>query len=229
LRAELQESPSEAMLASRWARGLERNQLGRVLDEVTECEVAAGHHVCRKGEPVNEWLGVISGLVKLGTVSPEGKMVTYTGVTAGGWFGEGSLLKNELRRYDAVALRDTRVAAMPRRTFQWLLANSISFNRFILDQLNERLAQMIALVDSDRMRDPEARVAQCLASLFNPQLYPGTDSHLRISQEEIGHLSGLSRQRVNHALQVLQDAGLLRVEHVGITVLDLDGLRGVMH
>lgn len=229
MRAELRDSPGEAMLASRWARGLERNQLGRVLDEVTEYEVAAGHHVCRKGEPVNEWLGVISGLVKLGTVSPEGKMVTYTGVTAGGWFGEGSLLKNELRRYDAVALRDTRVAAMPRRTFHWLLANSISFNRFILDQLNERLAQMIALVDSDRMRDPEARVAQCLASLFNPQLYPGTDSHLRISQEEIGHLSGLSRQRVNHALQVLQDAGLLRVEHVGITVLDLDRLRGVMH
>ena len=229
MRAELQDSPSDAMLASRWARGLERNQLGRVLDEVTEYEVAAGHHVCRKGEPVNEWLGVVSGLVKLGTVSPEGKMVTYTGVTAGGWFGEGSLLKNELRRYDAVALRDTRVAAMPRRTFHWLLASSISFNRFILDQLNERLAQMIALVDSDRMRDPEARVAQCLASLFNPQLYPGTDSHLRISQEEIGHLSGLSRQRVNHALQVLQDAGLLRVEHVGITVLDLDRLRGVMH
>jgi DNA-binding GntR family transcriptional regulator len=51
-------------------------------------------------------------------------------------------------------------------------------------------------------------------------------SHLQISQEEIGHLSGLSRQRVNHALHVLQEAGLLRVEHIGITVVDLDGLRG---
>ena len=158
-------------------------------------------------------------------VSPEGKMVTYTGVTAAGWFGEGSLLKSELRRYDGVALRDTRMAAMPRQTFHWLLSNSIPFNRFILDQLNERLAQMIALVDSDRMRDPEARVAQCLASLYNPQLYPGTDSHLQISQEEIGHLSGLSRQRVNHALHVLQEAELLRVEHVGITIRDLHGMR----
>jgi CRP-like cAMP-binding protein len=226
---ELQESPSEAIFASRWAAGLEPSHLSRVLDELTEYEVAAGQPVCRKGEPVQAWLGVLSGLVKLGTVSPEGKMVTYTGITAGGWFGEGSLLKNEPRRYDAMALRQTRVAAMPRRTFRWLLANSIPFNRFILDQLNERLSQMIALLDSDRMRDPEARVAQCLASLFNEQLYPATERHLHISQEEIGHLSGLSRQRVNHALQVLQEDGLLRVEHVGITVVDLRGLRGVMH
>ena len=116
---------------------------------------------------------------------------------------------------------------MPRSTFHWLLANSIPFNRFILDQLNERLSQMIALLDSDRLRDPEARVAQCLASLFNAQLYPGTDNHLQISQEEIGHLSGLSRQRVNHALHVLQEARLLRVEHIGITVVNLHGLRSI--
>jgi CRP/FNR family cyclic AMP-dependent transcriptional regulator len=225
LKTELAESPVDAVRASRWARGLDASHLQRVLSAVTEYEVPSGSYVCRKGQPVDAWLGVVSGLVKLGSVSPEGKMVTYTGVTAGGWFGEGSLLKNELRRYDAVALRDTRIAAMSRHMFHWLLSNSIPFNRFILDQLNERLAQMIALVDSDRLRDPESRVAQCLASLFNAQLYPGTESHLQISQEEIGHLSGLSRQRVNHALHVLQEAGLLRIEHIGITIVDLEGLR----
>lgn len=218
-------SPVDAVQAPRWARGLDAGHLQRVLSAVTEYDVAAGSYVCRKGEPVNAWVGVVSGLLKLGTVSPDGKMVTYTGVTAGGWFGEGSLLKSELRRYDAVALRDTRIAAMPRHMFHWLLSNSIPFNRFILDQLNERLAQMISLLDNDRLRDPEARVAQCLASLFNAQLYPGTENHLEISQEEIGHLSGLSRQRVNHALHVLQEAALLRIEHVGIRIIDLEGLR----
>lgn len=227
MNAELHDSPIEALCGSRWASALDADHLSRVLEALTEHHVPMGHHVCRKGEPVNAWFGVISGLVKLGSVSPEGKSVTYTGVTAGGWFGEGSVLKKELRRYDVVALRDTRIAAMPKATFLWLLARSIPFNRFILDQLNERLAQMISLVDSDRMRDPEARVAHCLASLFNAQLYPGTENYLQISQEEIGHLSGLSRQRVNHALQVLQDKGLLRVEHIGVTVVDLSALRRV--
>ena len=228
MNAALQDSPIEALRGSRLAGVLDADHLSRVLEALTEHDVPMGHHVCRKGEPVSAWFGVISGLVKLGSVSPEGKTVTYTGVTAGGWFGEGPLLKKELRRYDAVALRDTRIAALPRTTFLWLLAHSIPFNRFILDQLNERLAQMISLVDSDRMRDPEARVAHCLASLFNAQLYPRTEPYLQISQEEIGHLSGLSRQRVNHALQVLQDKGLLRVEHIGVTVVDLSELRRVV-
>jgi CRP/FNR family transcriptional regulator, cyclic AMP receptor protein len=154
-----------------------------------------------------------------------GKSVSFEGVTTGGWFGEGSLLKTEARKYDAVALRDTRIASMPRATFTWLRPNSLPFNHFLLNQLNERLGYFIGMLENDRIRGPDTRVAQCLAGLFNPQLSPGTDRTLPISQEEIGHLSGLSRQRVNHALQVLEKRGLLRVEHVGITVMDLHGLR----
>jgi DNA-binding GntR family transcriptional regulator len=36
---------------------------------------------------------------------------------------------------------------------------------------------------------------------------------------------GLSRQRVNEALQALQAAELIRIEYGGLRVLDLDGLR----
>lgn len=66
----------------------------------------------------------------MSSMSPEGKTVTYSCMLAGGWFGEGSVLKTEARKYDVVALRDTRVAFMPRSTFDWLLDNSIPFNRF---------------------------------------------------------------------------------------------------
>lgn len=219
------QSLAEMLRLSLWVRDLTPEQIRRVEADVVEMRFPMGAHVCRKGDAVESWIGVVSGLVKLGSVSPDGKLVTYTGVTAGGWFGEGSLLKTETRKYDAVALRDTRVASMPRATFTWLRSRSIPFNQFLLNQLNERLAQMIALLEYDRIRSPDARVAQCLASLFNSQLYPSTQRTLQISQEEIGHLSGLSRQRVNHALHVLEKRGLLRVEHVGVTVTDLRGLR----
>ena len=123
MKIELPDAPVDGVRNSRWATAIETRYRDRVLSAITECEVSAGCHVCRKGEPVNAWLGVISGLVKLGTVSAEGKMVTYTGVTAGGWFGEGSLLKSEPRRYDVVALRDTRIAAMPREIFSLIGPN----------------------------------------------------------------------------------------------------------
>jgi CRP/FNR family transcriptional regulator, cyclic AMP receptor protein len=181
--------------------------------------------IMRKGETVDAWTGVIEGLVKITAVSAQGKAVTFTGVPPGGWFGEGSLIKNEPRKYDIVALRDSVIGWVPKAVFDQLMARSIAFNRFLLVQLNERLGQFIATVEYDRLLEPDARVARCVAGLFNPILYPGSGNRLEISQEEIGFLSGASRQRVNQALKVLEEAGLLRIEYGAIEILNLDGLR----
>ena len=218
------QTSADLLRASIWATSLTEAELRQVESEMIERLVPAGGFVCRKGEPVEHWIGVIDGLLKLSSLSAEGKSVTFAGMPGGAWFGEGSMLKSEHRRYDVVALRESRVALMTRATFDRLLDSSIAFNRFLLNQLNERLAHFIAMVEYDRMLDPDARVARCLAALFNPYLYPGVGPKLQISQEEIGYLSGVSRQRANQALQVLEKEGLLRVEYGGITVLDLEGL-----
>ncbi len=212
-------------IRSPWAAQLSPPERERAFGEIAERCFAAGSRVVSKGEPVDAWIGVIDGLVKVASVSAEGKSVTFTGVPSGGWFGEGSLLKREARKYDVVALRDSQIAFMPRATFERLLDTSIAFNRHLLVQLNERLAQFIGTVEHDRLLGPDARVARCVAELFNPVLYPGIGPRLSISQEELGYLSGFSRQRVNQALRTLEQAGLLRIVYGGITVIDLDGLR----
>jgi CRP-like cAMP-binding protein len=216
----------DTLMGAAWWPGLGPAQQERVLREVEERRYSGGSVVMRKGESVEAWTGVIEGLVKINVVAASGKTATFTGVPAGGWFGEGSLLKGEPRKYDVVTLRDTRIAWMPRATFEWLLDSSIGFNRYLLVQLNERLGQFIGMVEFERLLAPEARVARCLAELFNPHLYPGHAAEVAISQEEIGYLSGVSRQRVNQALQVLERAGLLQVDYGRIRITDLAGLRG---
>jgi CRP-like cAMP-binding protein len=211
--------------ASLWARALNGDELARVESTLVERAYPAGGYVSRKGEAVTHWIGIVAGLVKMAGLSPSGKSTTFTGMPAGAWFGEGSLLKDEPRRYDVVALRPSRVALMPRATFEWLLDSSIAFNRFLVLQLNERLGQFIGIVEYGRLLDVDARVARCLASMFNPYLYPGIGMHLQISQEEIGYLSGVSRQRVNQALKALEQAGLIKVAYGGIVVVDLLRLR----
>lgn len=220
-----QPSFKEVLIHTMWARSLDAAQMARVEADMVERFVPAGGYACRKGDAVEHWMGVTDGLLKMSSVSPEGKTVTFTGMLAGGWFGEGSLLNNEHRKYDVVALRDTRVALMPRATFQWLLDNSIAFNRFLLMQLNARLGLFISLVEYDRTLETDARVARCLAALFNPYLNPIASRQLQISQEEIGYLCSTSRQRANQALQRLEREGLLKVEYGGVTILDMDGLR----
>jgi CRP-like cAMP-binding protein len=117
------------------------------------------------------------------------------------------------------------VGGLPADDFHWLLDHSIGFNRFVMNQLNERLGQFIAAREIDRLADPDVRVARNLAALFNPVLYPGVGQVLRITQQELAYLVGLSRQRVNEALATLQKDGLIRTEYGGLRVLDLERLR----
>ena len=216
---------TEHLRSTIWARALSAAEMTQVEACCHEQFVPKGGFVCRKGEALETWVGIIDGLVKINNFSPGGKSVTFAGVPTGGWFGEGSLLKDQTRKYDVMALRDTRVARMPRATFEWLLETSLPFNRFLLMQLNERLGQFIGLVENDRTLDVDTRVARCLAAMFNSHLYPGLEKMVPISQEEIGYLSGASRQRANQALQLREKEGLLRLDYGGIRVLDLEGLR----
>lgn len=188
-------------------------------------DAQSGDYVCRLGRPVTYWFGVVEGLLKMSSDNAQGQTMTFTGVPPGGWFGEGTALKREPYRYNIQALRKSIVAGLNIDTFHWLLDHSIGFNRFVMNQLNERLGQFIAAREIDRLGNPDVRVARSLASLFNPVLYPGVGEVLRITQQELAYLVGLSRQRVNEALAALEIQGAIRIEYGGLRVLDLGALR----
>jgi CRP/FNR family cyclic AMP-dependent transcriptional regulator len=208
-----------------WLQGLEANEEQRALADLKVVKVEPGELLCRVGRPVTYWFGVIDGLLKTSNDTAQGVPITFTGLPPGGWFGEGTVIKREAYRYNIEALRPSTVAGLTVDTFHWLLDRSIPFNRFILQQLNERLGQFMAAREIDRLNDPDARVARSLAALFHPILYPGVGTLLRITQQELGYLVGLSRQRVNEALRALQASGLIRVEYGGVKVMDLERLR----
>jgi CRP-like cAMP-binding protein len=205
--------------------GAEREHATAALRAVT---AQPGDLLCRIGRPPNYWFGVIDGFLKMSNDNALAAPITFTGLPPGAWFGEGTLLKREPYRYNIQALRRSTVAGLPIETFHELLDNSLAFNRFVLRQLNERLGQFIAAVEIDRLNDTDSRVARGLAALFHPVLYPGVGELLRITQQELGYVVGLSRQRVNEALNALQMRGLIRVEYGGVRVLDLENLRSAL-
>jgi CRP-like cAMP-binding protein len=216
-----------------WFGRLEDVERARVLADLRVVSVEPGELVCRIGRPVTYWFGVLDGLLKMSNDSAssggDSMPITFTGVPSGGWFGEGTVLKGEPYRYNIQALRKSLVAGITAGTFHWLLDRSIPFNRFVMTQLNERLGQFIAAREIDRLTHPDERVARSLAALFHPLLYPGVGELLRITQQELGYLVGLSRQRVNQALGALQGSGVIRVDYGGVRVLDLERLRRHRH
>lgn len=208
-----------------WMRLLLPRERERAVGALQVTHASAGEYVCHAGKAATYWLGLIEGLLKMSADNVDGLTMTFAGVPPGGWFGEGTCIKHEPYRYNIQALRKSALAGIPVETFQWLLDNSLGFNRFIMNQLNERLGQFIAAREIDRISNPDVRVARSLAALFNPVLYPAVGEVLRITQQELAYLVGLSRQRVNEALAILEQHGAIQVEYGGLRVVDLQALR----
>ena len=146
-------SPSE-LATIPWLALLRPEERARAVDELRVGDAQPGDYVCRIGKPVTYWFGVVQGLLKMSSDNAEGMTITFTGVPPGGWFGEGTAMKREPYRYNIQALRKSVVAGLPVDTFHWLLDHSIGFNRFVMNQLNERLGQFIAAREIDRMNNP---------------------------------------------------------------------------
>jgi CRP-like cAMP-binding protein len=226
LHARARAATAEELAGIHWLGALsDADERARAEADILVVEVAAGELLCRVGRPATYWFGVVDGLLKMSSDTAHGVPITFTGVPRGGWFGEGTMIKREPYRYNIQALRKSVVAGLSVDTFHWLLSRSIAFNGFVMRQLNERLGQFIGAREIDRLSDPDVRVARSLAALFHPTLYPGVGDLLRITQQELGYLVGLSRQRVNESLHTLQRRGCIRIEYGGLRVLDLEGLR----
>jgi CRP-like cAMP-binding protein len=217
-------SPAEpfsiAVRAAAWATALDEREFAIALEGVFERCYPAGAVIAAAGERADHWLGVLAGMVKVDSNLADGKGTTFIGLGAGGWLGEGALLKKEPRPYDVVALQDTRMAFMRGDTFDWLYENSLAFNHFLVGQLNARLGQFIALVERARLHSTPELIAYGLATLVT-----AADHRVCISQEELGRMCGVSRQLAARGLHKLVDEGLIDIEYGAIHVRDLQGLR----
>ncbi|WP_322024566.1 Crp/Fnr family transcriptional regulator [Burkholderia sp. BCC1977] len=210
-----------------WFRALAPEHQALVLAQSRAERCEAGDVIAQRLAPSEYWIGVHRGLLKLAIFNASGRGCTFSGVPSGGWFGEGSVIKRELRKYEVVAVQRSIVLFVPVDTFHALLDTSLPFTRFVIHQLNNRMGEFIASIQNSRLLDVDARVAQALAQLFNPALYPDTGPSLAISQEELGMLVGVSRQRINQALQQLEKLGVLRLAYNQIEVVDLAALARV--
>ena len=190
---------SQFLHAQKWFAELPPETQLRIADKVFTLQGSKGDVMLRAGEQVQGWYAVLSGLVKLQSQSSQGRRSAYLGIPGGEWFGEGAAMKNEPRRYDVIALRDSQLLCLPIAEFTELHASSLVFNRALAAQLNMRLSQAMAIIETMRLRTPEQRVAMYLGR----HLWRGPRK-MSLSQEELG-LVALEFGRVS----ILSDEGLM--------------------
>lgn len=202
-----------------WHAGLPSGLQQQVDSGVQVVQAAKGETVLPAGEMVQGWYAVLSGLVMLQSPGDQGKRSAFIGVPDGEWFGEGSAIKAEVRRYHVIALRPTALMCLPLPLFDALRSQSLGFNQYLVQHLNMRLGQAMTIIEAGRMGSPAYRVA-----LYLSRLFWRSTRRLDLTQDELGQLVGLSRQTVNRVLRELEAQGIVRVEVGRIAIVDDNAL-----
>jgi CRP-like cAMP-binding protein len=208
--------PAHRFLAAQpWFAAQDASLRQALQDGVHTLRGAKGEAVLEAGAEVGGWYAVLSGLVMLHSPEARGRQSAFLGVPDGEWFGEGSAMKAEPRRYRVVALRETQLMCLPLPLFQRLRETSQAFNQCLAAHLNMRLGQAMAIIEAGRMRSPEHRVALYLSPLF----WRST-RRIHLTQEELGHLAGLSRQTVNRVLRQLEALRIVSLDFGRVAIVD---------
>ncbi len=192
---------------------------------------AKGDVIVRKGAAGNGMMAVVEGRVKISTVSPDGKEVILDFINPGEVFGEIALLDNRERTANAVAMEACQVLVLERRDFLPFLERHPRTCIKLLSVLCGRLRQTNLLIEDSLFLNIESRLAKRLLGFTRQYGEPRPEGiliHLKLSQQEIAALIGVTRESVNRQLGTWQERGWVKVSRGAILVTNIEALESVV-
>lgn len=220
------ERPPSQMLALLRAHpifgGLEHAQLDRLVSYARTRKVPAGTTIFVKGDPGNSLFAVCAGTVKVSVAAPDGREAMLSLLHPGEIFGEMALLDGRPRAADVVATSDCELMAIERRDFLAFVNSDPNIAMKFVELLCERLRAANEHFEEVIFLSLPARLARTLLKLAEP--YDGDTQSVKITQREISHMLGSTRESVNKQLRAWAESGMIALERGGILILAHDKL-----
>ena len=189
--------------------------------------LARGETLFHEGEDGDRFFIVLTGKMKLGRVSIDGRENLIAILGPGEMIGELTLFDPGPRTATAVAVSATELAALAHAELIAWVERNPKVAKHLLAALARRLRRTTDSLADLVFSDVPGRVAKTLLDLarrFGEQrgalVHVGHD----LTQEELAQLVGASRETVNKALADFSSRGWIRVEQRGVDLIDLDRL-----
>jgi CRP-like cAMP-binding protein len=157
---------------------------------------------------------VTRGKVKVVLYGRSGREVILSIFGPGEFFGEMSLLDNQPRSANVIALEDATLLVLERRAFAEHLQQYPRTALNILAEMSRRLRRADAVIGNLALLDVYGRVARFLRELARRE-GEGADGAVvirqRPTQQEIASMIGTSRETVSRALSEFQRRGYVEM------------------
>lgn len=171
---------------------------------------------------------VIAGALRMGSAHPEhGTQRLTLYVEPYHWFGEVSLIDRIPRAMAAVADTDSTVLVVSKSAIEpWLDAHPVHW-RDLARLACGKLRLMTAALEDSASLTLQQRLSRRLlfaAVNYGQSAQSGLRRRLRLPQEYLAQMLGVSRQTVNKALRDLEREQLLALHYAEIELISLEGL-----
>ena len=189
---------------------------------MTAIKVTKGQVIFKEGDAGDRLFVVISGKLKLGTYSNDGRENLLSILGPGDMFGELSLFDPGPRT--ATAVVDSKLLALAHDQVIGLVKEHPQVALQLLRRLAQRLRKANEVLSDLVFADVPGRVAKAIIELserFGTQKDNGLHVNHDLTQEELAQLVGASRETVNKALADFATRGWIKLEPRSVIVLDL--------
>jgi CRP-like cAMP-binding protein len=195
---------------------------------MTRLHLSRAEALFHEGDPGDRLYVIVSGKVKLGRTSSDGRENLLAVLGPGEMFGELSLFDPGPRNATATAISDAELIGLGNEDLISWLDGRPEVARQLLGALAKRLRRTNETLADLVFSDVPGRVAKALLDLserFGEPVEDGRRVSHDLTQEELAQLVGASRETVNKALADFAARGWLRLEGRAVVLLDLDRMR----
>jgi CRP-like cAMP-binding protein len=209
-------------------RGLPQATIERIATLAVRRVQEAGSVIFMRGDPGDALCGIVSGRVRISTSRAGGKEVFLNLLGPGDTFGEIALLDGKPRTATATAISRTELTVIRRELFLSLLRAEPQLAAHLIQLLCQRVRWTAELTEDSALLSVPARIAKRLVSLARLQgrETPG-GTRVTLSQEELAHFLGLSRQIVNQHLQAWKAKNWIQVGRGNLTICNVRSLENL--
>src|SRR5262249_9611082 len=207
--------------------GLDHDQLGLLAKSVGSQSFERGEVLFHQGSIGSVLYVVVTGQVRIYTISEGGQELTLKIYKEGEFLGELALLDGLPRSASAQAMRPTTTLTLHHSAFLHTIAACPPIAAAMLEAVAARLRQTNAYAEQlSSLSAPQRVVRQLLGLAEQHGIAEGQAMRidLRLTQDDLASLSGTTRETVNRVLGLLRDQRILRVERTRVSILNLQQL-----
>ena len=206
--------------------GLTPAQLSWVAQNAHRRNFEAGRNVLTIEQPGEAVYIILYGSVKIHVEQGERDVILAI-LGEGDLLGEMSLIDSIGRSASAVTLENTLMLWMDRTTFTYMLDNFPPVARNLVKIMTMRVRLSDQLIQALATLDVNGRVARQLlafAEKYGREKDGVTELRITLTQGDIADLVGASRKRVNQAMVLFKEQGLIDDAEGRLAIKDGDGL-----